>query len=186
MSKQVLERVGATIAVVPHFPKDGIMFRDISGLLASPQEREEAFDLLYQAAKDKQIDAVAGMDARGFIFGLAVAERLKKPFIMIRKPSKLPNSIALSYELEYGSNTLEIQKEATQGKNVWIVDDLLATGGTALAACQLVEMAGGKVAGTSFLVELDGLPGRSKLEAKGYSVHTVLNYDVDSTTVVPK
>ena len=165
------------IREVPDFPKKGILFYDITTLLKDKAGFATLIDLFSENYIGKQVDLVLGMEARGFIFGPALAYRLNAGFVPVRKPGKLPAETAkVSYDLEYGSNCLEIHKDAIQkGQRVLIVDDLLATGGTAVATTQLVRELGGIVAGLGFVVELDFLRGREKLS--GYDVFSLLHYD---------
>ena len=164
------------IREVPDFPKKGILFYDITTLLKDKVGFATLIDALAEHYQDKKIDLVIGIEARGFIFGPALAYRLNAGFVPVRKPKKLPAETAnVTYDLEYGTDTLEIHKDAVQpGQRVVIVDDLLATGGTASACVQLVKSIGGEVAGLSFAVELDFLKGREKL-AK-YDVFSLLHY----------
>ena len=156
---------------VPDFPKKGIVFKDVTPILRDPKLFRGAVGLLADALKGQSIDRIAAIDARGFLFGAALAERLKIGLVPIRKAGKLPyKTYEESYDLEYGSNTVAIHQDAFDpGDHVALVDDLLATGGTAAAAARLIEKAGGKVAAVLFLVELAFLNGRAKL-AK-YPVH---------------
>ena len=165
------------IREVPDFPKKGILFYDITTLLKDKLGFATLIDALAEHYLNKDIDLVLGMEARGFIFGPALAYRLNAGFVPVRKPGKLPAATAsLSYDLEYGSNTLEIHKDAIQsGQRVIIVDDLLATGGTAGATVQLAKSLGADVCGVGFVVELDFLNGREKL--KGCDVFSLLQYD---------
>ena len=165
------------IRAVPDFPKPGILFYDITTLLKDKAGFAQLIDAFAQYYIDKKVDLVLGIEARGFIFGPALAYRLNAGFVPVRKPKKLPAEIAsISYDLEYGSDTLEVHKDAIfEGCRVLIVDDLLATGGTARAVTQLVEGLGGKVAGLGFVVELTFLNGRGKLN--GYDVFSLLQYD---------
>ena len=165
------------IREVPDFPKKGILFYDITTLLKDKLGFATLIDALAEHYLNKDIDLVLGMEARGFIFGPALAYRLNAGFVPVRKPGKLPAATAsLSYDLEYGSNTLEIHKDAIQsGQRVIIVDDLLATGGTAGATVQLAKSLGAAVCGVGFVVELDFLNGREKL--KGCDVFSLLHYD---------
>ena len=166
------------IREVPDFPKPGILFYDITTLLKDKVGLAMLTDSLAQRfIVGPRVDLVLGIEARGFIFGPALAYRLNAGFVPVRKPKKLPAPTAKwTYDLEYGSDTLEIHKDAIQpGQSVIIVDDLLATGGTAKATTQLVESLGGKVASLAFIVELDFLKGREKL--KGYDVVSLLHYD---------
>ncbi len=164
------------IRAVPDFPIKGILFYDITTLLKDKKGFATLIDALSEHYIDKEIDHVLGMEARGFIFGPAVAYRLNAGFVPIRKPHKLPAATAsIEYELEYGKNTLEIHKDAIQpGQHVIIVDDLLATGGTAAATVKLAESLGAKVVGCGFVVELDFLKGREKLA--NYDVFSLLHY----------
>ena len=165
------------IREVPDFPKKGILFYDITTLLKDKVGYATLIDRLSEHYLDQKIDIVVGMEARGFIFAPAVAYRLNAGFVPVRKPGKLPAETAkFDYMLEYGSNALEIHKDAIQkGQRVLIVDDLLATGGTAEATAKLAAQLGGEIAGLGFVVELDFLKGREKL--KGYEVMSLLHYD---------
>jgi adenine phosphoribosyltransferase len=165
------------IREVPDFPKKGILFYDITTLLKDKLGFATLIDALSEHYLDKDIDLVLGMEARGFIFGPALAYRLNAGFVPVRKPGKLPAATAqVKYDLEYGSNTLEIHKDAIQrGQRVIIVDDLLATGGTAAATVQLAQSLGGEIAGLGFVVELDFLKGRDKLQ--GSEVFSLLHYE---------
>src|SRR5260221_9245042 len=165
------------IREVPDFPKPGILFYDITTLLKDKKGFATLIDALCEHYIEKQIDLVLGIEARGFIFGPALAYRLNAGFVPVRKPKKLPAETARwTYELEYGSDTLEIHKDAIKpGQKVIIVDDLLATGGTANATVQLVKSLGGQVEGMGFVVELDFLSGRRKFD--GTEVFALLHYD---------
>lgn len=165
-----------TIRDVPDFPKEGILFKDITTLLKNPEALKHTIDLMVEKYKGKGIGKIVGIESRGFIFGGAVAYLLGCGFVPARKPGKLPaEKISESYTLEYGSNTLELHKDAIEpGEKVVIVDDLLATGGTAAAVAKLVKQLKGEVAGIEFLVELDFLNGRDKLE--GYAVTSYIHY----------
>src|SRR5262245_52638365 len=162
---------------VPDFPKKGILFYDITTLLKDKLGFVTLIDALTEYYLEKQVDLVLGIEARGFIFGPALAYRLNAGFVPVRKPKKLPAETAKwTYDLEYGSDTLEIHRDAIQpGQRVIIVDDLLATGGTANATVQLVKSLGGEIAGLGFVVELDFLKGREKLAP--YDVFALLHYD---------
>jgi adenine phosphoribosyltransferase len=164
---------------VPDFPKKGIVFRDITTLLKDPKSFSEAVEIFYEHYKDTQIDKVACVEARGFIFGAALALRLGAGFVPIRKRGKLPaQTLRHEYALEYGTDSVEIHADAIlPGENVLIHDDLLATGGTIAAACQLVDQLGGKIVGLSFLVELSFLQGRGHL--KGYDIFSIIQYDTE-------
>jgi adenine phosphoribosyltransferase len=165
------------IRTVPDFPKPGIQFYDITTLLKEPYGLRTTIDRLTELIDDKHVDTVIGIEARGFIFAPALAYRLGAGFVPVRKPRKLPAPTeSISYELEYGSDTLEIHKDAIgNGHRVVIADDLLATGGTARAVTDLVQRLGGTVAGLAFVVELTFLHGRERLS--GYKVSSVLEYD---------
>ncbi|MDD3420011.1 MAG: adenine phosphoribosyltransferase [Candidatus Gastranaerophilales bacterium] len=158
------ELVKKIIRDIPDFPKEGIVFKDITTVLKDSEGLKHTIDFLTEQFKDKKIDYVAGVESRGFIFGTPLAYNLGAGFVVIRKPGKLPADVeSITYDLEYGSDTLEIHKDAIEkGKRVLIVDDLLATGGTAAAACELVKKVGGEVAGMGFIIELEALGGRSK------------------------
>jgi adenine phosphoribosyltransferase len=164
------------IREVPDFPKPGINFYDITTLLKDAEGLEMTIDSMTEQCRGMLIDTVVGIESRGFIFGAPLAYQLGTGFIPVRKPKKLPSETAsVSYELEYGTDSLEIHKDAVgQGHRVLIVDDLLATGGTARAVVNLIEGLGGKVAGVHFVIELGFLNGRSKFE--GYDVKSLINY----------
>jgi adenine phosphoribosyltransferase len=161
---------------VPDFPKAGILFYDITTLLRDPQGFRMTIDMLCMPFQNERIDAVVGIESRGFILGGAVAQRIGAGFVPIRKPGKLPaKAIKETYDLEYGKDTLEIHEDAVQkGQRVLIVDDVLATGGTAAAAAQLVKKLGGELHGMAFLIELLFLNGKARLQ--GESVYSVLQY----------
>jgi adenine phosphoribosyltransferase len=165
------------IREIPDFPKKGILFRDITPLLADPSGIALAVELLANPFRGKNIDLVVGAESRGFIFGTAVACCLSAGFVLVRKPGKLPHKkVSMTYDLEYGKDTLEMHADSiVKGQRVLIVDDLLATGGTMKACCDLVEQIGGKIAGLACLIELSGLKGRDRLP--GYDVHSVLKYE---------
>lgn len=161
---------------IPDFPKEGILFWDITPLLADADGLSRAIDSLAAPFKDQGIDVVAAVEARGFIFGSAVAKALNAGFVPIRKKGKLPyETHAVSYGLEYGKDTVEIHTDAIKpGMKVLVVDDLLATGGTVAATCELIEMLGGNIVGLTFLIELADLGGRAKLEK--YTIHSEMTY----------
>ena len=167
----------AVIRSVPDFPKPGIVFRDITTLLAEPQATREAAEAITGRYSGDDIGVVVGIEARGFIFGPLVADRLGVGFAPVRKPGKLPyETISETYELEYGTDSIEIHTDAVaKGQKVLIVDDLLATGGTAAACCRLVEKLGGIVAGCAFVIELSFLEGRRKLA--GRDVFALVDYE---------
>ncbi|MCK5225838.1 MAG: adenine phosphoribosyltransferase [Planctomycetes bacterium] len=161
---------------VPDWPKQGILFRDITPLLAEPKALSISIDALCCGFECADIDYVAAVEARGFIFGSAVAEKLKAGFVPIRKKGKLPfKTESINYDLEYGVDTLQVHSDAIEkGAKILMVDDLLATGGTMAAACELIEKIGGQIAGIAFLIELSDLNGRDKLS--NYKIETVLSY----------
>lgn len=159
------DKIKATLRDVADFPKPGIIFKDITPVLHNPELCTEITQALAEQLKGIQIDVVAGIESRGFLFGLALAQALQVPFVPIRKVGKLPyKTVQQSYDLEYGSATLEVHEDAFKaGQKVLIHDDLLATGGTVVAASKLVELLGAQVAGYSFLISLDFLNGRTRL-----------------------
>ncbi|HEX8926100.1 MAG TPA: adenine phosphoribosyltransferase [Terriglobales bacterium] len=165
------------IREIPDYPKPGILFYDITTLIKEKAGLARVIDGITGHFINKDIDLVVGMEARGFIFGPAVAYRLNAGFIPIRKPRKLPGeTVKHTYKLEYGEDTLEIHKDAiSKAQRVLVVDDLLATGGTAVAATELVKQLGGEICGIAFVIELDFLNGRDKL--KEYDVYSLLHYD---------
>jgi adenine phosphoribosyltransferase len=171
------EPLKALIRTVPDFPKPGILFYDITTLLKDPVGFAELIDAFAAHYIGKDIDVVLGTEARGFIFAPAISYRLNAGFVPVRKPNKLPAAtVKVSYDLEYGSDSLEIHTDAiTPGQRVLLVDDLLATGGTMAATVKLVEQLGGIVAGIAFAIELDFLKGRAKLP--GYDVFSLLHYN---------
>ena len=171
-----IRRLKAAIRDVPDFPKPGIMFKDITPILKDPKLFRAAVDLFAKRHRDKGIRKIAVIDARGFLFGAALAYKLKAGVVPIRKKGKLPyQTFEESYDLEYGSATLAVHIDAfTPGEPVILVDDLLATGGTALASAKLIERAGGKIEEINFLVELGFLHGRAKLDR--YSLFAPLKY----------
>jgi len=171
-----LRLIADRIRDVPDFPKPGIQFKDITPLLADPQALRAATEALAAPYRDSRIDLVVGIEARGFIFGTAVAGLLDVGFVPIRKPGKLPwKTHSTSYELEYGSDALEIHADAvTKGQRVLVVDDLLATGGTARAACDLLEEMGADVVEITVLIELESLEGRNKLAP--FNARSVLTF----------
>lgn len=170
--------IKSIIRDVPNFPKDGILFKDISTLLLKPELSNKILDALVAHYQDQSIDAIAGIESRGFLFGHALALRLNKPFVLIRKAGKLPaTKISHSYELEYGSSTIEIHSDAIQkGERILIHDDLLATGGSAVAAALLIQKAGGVVVGFSLLIELEFLAGRERLKPFSKNIHSLVTY----------
>jgi adenine phosphoribosyltransferase len=169
----------SVIRTIPDYPKKGIMFRDITTLLGHPRAFRAAVDALVQPHCGMKIDKVAGMEARGFILGGAVAHQLGVGFVPVRKKGKLPHTvIGEDYALEYGTDRLEIHTDAiTPGDQVLLVDDLIATGGTAMAGIKLLERAGAEVIGCSFVIDLPELGGSDKLRALGKNVSALVSYE---------
>ena len=172
-----MEELKKVVREVPDFPKEGILFYDITTLLKDGKAFAKAVGALSERYEGRRIDAVMAIEARGYIFGPAMACRLGVGFIPVRKPGKLPaRTIQETYELEYGTDTIEMHEDAVEaGQKILVVDDLLATGGTAAAACRLVEKAGGQVVECCFLIELSFLNGRDKLGSR--EVFSLLKYD---------
>ena len=165
------------VRTIPNFPKEGIMFRDVTSVIQDPEGLKLAIDSMQDKIKDLDFDLVMGAESRGFVFGTPIAYNLNKGFVMCRKKGKLPcETISESYALEYGEATLEIHRDSIKpGQKVVIVDDLIATGGTVEAMIKLVEDLGGQVAGIVFLIELVDLHGRDKI--KGYNVYSAIEYE---------
>jgi adenine phosphoribosyltransferase len=182
-ASQMLDHKGVAdyIRTIPDFPHEGIMFRDVSTLFLDARGFRLAVDQLLAPFVGQRIDKVAGLEARGFILGGAVAHQLSVGFVPIRKKGKLPGkTIEQDYTLEYGTATVEIHDDCLQpGETVLLVDDLLATGGTAEAGIRLIEKLGAQVVGTAFVVDLPDLGGRAKLESMGQSVHTLCAFEGD-------
>lgn len=170
--------IAKLIRTIPNYPKEGIMFRDITTLLKDPKGFQETIDLLVTHYKNHQIDYVAGIEARGFILGAALAYALRIGFIPVRKKGKLPGkTISQSYDLEYGSDTIEIHEDALEkGAKILLIDDLIATGGTALGAIALIEKVGGIVTETAFVVDLPELGGSQKIIEKGHKVFSLCSF----------
>ena len=173
--KELEEKIKEKVRSIPDYPKKGIIFRDITTLLRDGPLFRACIDTIAEHFKGR-VDAVAGVEARGFIIGSAVAYKLGKGFIPIRKEGKLPyDKVKKTYSLEYGEETIEIHKDAlAKGERILLVDDLLATGGTAKASCELIESLGGKIVGVAFIIELTDLHGRDKLSGK--EVFTLAKY----------
>ncbi len=169
--------IKSMIRTIPNFPKAGVMFRDITTLLKNPEGFSYVVDKFVERYKDIDIDIVAGIESRGFILAGAIAHRLNKGVIPIRKPGKLPHEVdSVEYELEYGKDKLEMHLDAiNEGDKVLLIDDLIATGGTALAAAQLIEKRGGKVVECGFIIELPDLKGREKLN--GYPLYSMIEFE---------
>lgn len=160
-----MQSVKDKIRNIPNFPKEGIIYRDITTAIKDPDTFRTIIDYFYDSFKDQQIDYIAAIESRGYIFGAPLAYKLGAGLVIIRKPGKLPAEVErMEYDLEYGTDALEIHTDAIEkDKRVLVIDDLLATGGTVGAACKLIEKIGGKVIGTAFLIELADLKGREKL-----------------------
>ncbi len=171
-----MQEITALIRNIPDFPEPGIQFKDITPLMKEPKALKLAVLELIKPFINEDINYVAGMEARGFIFGSLAAAELGVGFIPLRKPGKLPYDVkSLSYDLEYGSASLEIHTDAVDSADrILLIDDLIATGGTAAASCQLIEQAGGEIAGCAFVIELDFLNGREKLA--NHQVHSLIHY----------
>jgi adenine phosphoribosyltransferase len=172
------QRLDQTLRTIPDFPKPGIMFKDITPVLEDPILCQDLVDDFISKLSSIKIDAVVGVESRGFLFGLPLAMALKVPFITVRKKGKLPyKTVSYSYDLEYGSAEIEMHKDSIQpGWNVLVHDDLLATGGTAAAAAELVKMEGGLVAGFSFLIGLSFLNGAKKLSSYSENIVSTIEY----------
>jgi adenine phosphoribosyltransferase len=177
LGESMTESIKSKIRTVPHWPKQGIMFKDVTTLLKDAQGFRETIDLLYDRYKNKHIDKVVGIESRGFIFGAPLAYLLRCGFVPVRKPGKLPAACeSEEYSLEYGTDKIEIHKDAiSKHERVLIVDDLIATGGTIVAAKNLVRRLGGDVVECAFIIELTDLKGREKL--KGENVYSVVEFE---------
>lgn len=175
-NSKIVEELKGSIRDIPDFPKKGIIFKDITTLLKDGKKFQKAIDCIVERYKDKKIDKVVSVEARGFIFGSAIAYKLGAGVIPVRKKGKLPHETnRIEYELEYGKDSLEIHKDAiSPNDNVLIIDDLLATGGTMKAVCDLVQRAGGRVVEVAFLIELTFLKGRDRL--KGHQVFSLIEF----------
>lgn len=172
-----MKKLEEYVRSIKDFPEEGIIFRDVTTVLQDAQGLHLAIDQMQEKVKDLDFDLVLGPESRGFIFGVPIAYNLNKAFIPVRKKGKLPcETVSMEYELEYGTATIEIHKDAIKpGQKVVIIDDLIATGGTIEAIIKLVEGLGGEVVGICFLMELEGLKGREKL--KGYNIESVIKYE---------
>lgn len=177
-----IEELKNIIRQVPDFPKPGIQFLDITTGVKNPEAFSDMIDFLYEKFKDEKIDYIAGIESRGFIFGAPLALKLGVGFVMMRKPNKLPaKTISETYDLEYGSSTIHMHEDAIEpNSKVVVIDDLLATGGTAIAACNLVKKAGGEVVSAAFIIELTPLRGAENILSKtGVKTVSMLKYDLD-------
>jgi adenine phosphoribosyltransferase len=173
-----MEHIKRKIRTIPHFPKQGIMFRDITTLLQDGQGLKDVVSEFVNRYEDANVDVVAGIDARGFIIGGVIAHELGVGFVPLRKEGKLPyKTVCVTYDLEYGTDTIEIHCDAIKnGENVLLVDDLLATGGTSLGAAQLIEKLGGKIVEIAFIIDLPEVGGRKRLEDAGYNVFSLVEF----------
>ena len=166
------------IRSIPNYPKKGILFRDITTLIKDADAFEECINQIIERSKNYKIDKIAAIESRGFVFASAVSYLLKKPFIMLRKKNKLPaETHSVDFELEYGTATIEVHKDSIEnGEKILVIDDLIATGGTAEAAAKLIEMSGGTVAGFIFIINLFDLPGNNLLRKKSYFTASLLEF----------
>ena len=174
--EDIMKKIEDYIRTIPNFPEEGVMFRDISTVLSDKDGLRMAVDQMAAALSDENFDIVLGPESRGFIFGVPIAYNMHKAFVPIRKKGKLPaETVSVEYDLEYGSAELEVHKDAIKpGDRVVIVDDLIATGGTTQAICKLIEKLGGTVVKIVFLIELEGLKGRDKLQ--NYNMISIVKY----------
>ena len=174
--------IKSKIRTIPNFPTEGIMFRDISTLIADPEGLQLVVQNLQNRYQNRDdIDVIVGIESRGFILGSALAYALKKGFVMIRKPGKLPGpTISQEYQLEYGTDKVEIHSDAFKlGTKILLVDDLIATGGTIMAAIELIEKLGGIITETAFIVDLPDIGGSKKLTANGYEIYVLTQFEGD-------
>lgn len=176
MNNEQLQKLYSKIRTIPDFPKPGIQFKDFTPLLADPDTLALTSSMLKNQLNGESIDIVAGLESRGFLFGPGLAQDLNAGFVPVRKPDKLPSeTVSEDYELEYGTDRLEIHKDAfLKGANVVIHDDLIATGGTAMACARLIEKLGGNIVAFSFIMEIKSLEGLKLLEDKSYTCHSLL------------
>jgi adenine phosphoribosyltransferase len=172
-----MKKIEDYVRSIPDFPEPGIIFRDVTSILQDADGLTMAIDLMQDCLKDTDVDVIVGTESRGFMFGVPIAYNLHKPFVPVRKKGKLPcETVSRSYDLEYGSATIEMHKDSIKpGQKVAVIDDLIATGGTVEAAVKLIEELGGEVVKIVFLMELAGLKGREKLA--GYDVASVIRYE---------
>jgi adenine phosphoribosyltransferase len=173
------EFLKSKIRTIPNFPKQGIIFRDITTLIKDAEGFQKILEILEKKYSEKNIDLIAGVESRGFILASALASRLRKGIVLIRKPGKLPGEkIREEYDLEYGRDSLEIHKDSiSPGQKILLIDDLIATGGTVNAAANLIQNLGGEIVEVAFVIELADLKGREKLEQKGHKVFSILSYE---------
>ena len=172
-----MKKIEEYVRSIPDFPEPGVIFRDVTSVLQDAEGLKLAIDSMQECLKGLEVDAIAGIESRGFVFGMPLAYNLHKSFVPVRKKGKLPcDTVSATYDLEYGTATIEIHKDAIlPGQKIVIIDDLMATGGTVEAAIKLVEQLGGEVVKVLFLIELAGLNGRERL--KGYDVESVICYE---------
>lgn len=172
-----MKKIEDYVRSIPDFPEPGIIFRDVTSILQDADGLKLAIDSMQECLKDTEVDVIVGTESRGFMFGVPIAYNLHKPFVPVRKKGKLPcETVSRSYDLEYGSATIEMHRESIKpGQKVAVIDDLIATGGTVEAAVKLIEELGGEVVKIVFLMELAGLKGREKLA--GYDVASVIRYE---------
>ena len=172
-----MKNIESYVRTIPDFPEPGIMFRDVTSVMQDPDGLKLSIDLMLEQLKDLDFDVVAGLESRGFLFGMPVAYTLGKAFVPIRKKGKLPcETISAEYELEYGTASIELHKDAIlPGQRVVLIDDLIATGGTVAAGASLIEQLGGEIVKILFLMELKGLEGRKKLDK--YDVASIIAYE---------
>lgn len=173
--------VKSKIKTFPDWPKQGVMFRDVMSLLKDVEGSNRAYDLLVERYKSNKPDVIVGIESRGFIFGSVLADRLKVPFVPVRKPGKLPGEIEfINYKTEYSTDRVEIQKGSIKpGMNVLVVDDLIATGGSMLAGCDLVKKLGGRIMECCVVIDLPDLKGSHKIEQAGYKVFKLIDFEGD-------
>lgn len=178
IEKSIDRRLDAAIRDIPDFPKPGIIFKDITPILKDPGLCRAVVERMCELIDPSSVDVVAGIESRGFLFGLMIAERLGKPFVPVRKAGKLPHdTVKQEYALEYGSATIEMHADAfSKGSRVLIHDDLLATGGTVAATSRLIQRLGGSIAGYTFIISLDFLNGRGQLTAYSPNIHSLVGY----------
>ena len=172
-----MKKIEDYVRSIPDFPEPGIIFRDVTSILQDADGLKLAIDSMQECLKDTEVDVIVGTESRGFMFGVPIAYNLHKPFVPVRKKGKLPcETVSRSYDLEYGSATIELHRDSIKpGQKVAVIDDLIATGGTVEAAVKLIEELGGEVVKIVFLMELAGLKGREKLA--GYDVASVIRYE---------
>lgn len=170
--QDIIKKLNNTILAINDFPKKGVVFRDVTPLFSNPHLVNEVIDIFANYLKDKKIDAIVGIESRGYLFGVPLALKLNLPFILVRKPNKLPRPVyRQEFDLEYGSSTLEVQKDDIKPNwNVCLIDDLLATGGTVNAAEKLVKMSQANVVSSLFLIELEKLNGRKNIKSEVFSI----------------